>query len=323
MSEEEGLICAYDVESGGQGRPIGWQDLARPVSRGYRWIHLDLEAEPARSWLRNESGLGALETSALLADDTRPRATPMGEGLLLILRGVNLNPGADPEDMVSIRMWADATRIISVRRRRLLAVMDLRERIGAGYGPESVGDFISELAMRLVERMANALGTLDERLDELGDEAASVPASRRRPVLLDVRREAIILRRHLSPQRDALARLTTERIAWLGERERMHLREGLDRTTRYIEDLESTRERAAVLQEELSTRISEQLNQRMYALSIVAGIFLPLSFATGLLGINVGGIPGAQTPWAFAAVCAVLVAFGVFEVWLFRKLRWL
>ena len=75
----------------------------------------------------------------------------------------------------------------------------------------------------------------------------------------------------------------------------------------------AARERAAVTQEELASRVAEQLNQRMYALSIVAGVFLPLSFATGLLGINVAGIPGAETGWAFAAVCGALAVLGVGE----------
>ena len=55
----------------------------------------------------------------------------------------------------------------------------------------------------------------------------------------------------------------------------------------------------------------------------VATIMLPLGFLTGLLGINVGGMPGAETPWAFWAVCAMLAAVTIFEIWLFKRLKWL
>jgi len=110
---------------------------------------------------------------ALLTEETRPRATAIVDGLLLALRGINLNPGAEPDDMVSVRLWGDNDRLI-----------------------------------------------------------------------------------------------------------------------RHIEDLDAVRERAAVTQEELLSRLSEQMNIRMYVLSMVATIFLPLGFLTGLLGINVGGIPG-------------------------------
>ena len=98
---------------------------------------------------------------------------------------------------------------------------------------------------------------------------------------------------------------------------------GIHHVSLVVEDLEAARERTAVTQDELDNRLSEQLNRRMYALSIVAGIFLPLSFVTGLLGINVAGIPGSETGWAFAAVCAALAVVGVGELWLFRKSGWL
>ena len=90
---------------------------------------------------------------------------------------------------------------------------------------------------------------------------------------------------------------------------------------RYIEDLESARDRAAVTQEELSARLAEDMNRNTYLLSIVAALFLPLGFITGLLGINVGGIPGADVKWAFAAVCGMLAVIVALQVWLFRRFR--
>lgn len=323
MSEEDGLIWAYHVNSEGRAHEIGWDDMDSVVEDGFQWIHLDRTVDSSRTWLHEKSGLDSLELAALLAEETRPRATPMGDRLLIILRGVNLSPGADPEEMVSVRMLVDGKRVITVRRQRLLALNDLREQMNAGRGPETTGDFVAAVANRLVERMSGVLGELDENLDMIEEEVGTATAASSRSRLLDLRRQAIVLRRHLSPQRDALARLTMERMNWLGDRDRLRIRETLDQTTRYVEDLESARERAAVTQEELANRLAEQLNKRMYALSIIAGIFLPLSFATGLLGINVGGIPGAEVSWAFAGVCASLVLLGIGEVVIFRRLGWM
>ncbi len=60
----------------------------------------------------------------------------------------------------------------------------------------------------------------------------------------------------------------------------------------------------------------------MYVLSIVAGIFLPLGLLTGLLGINVGGIPGTESKLAFAIVCLILLLIAGIQIWVFRKKRW-
>ena len=75
-------------------------------------------------------------------------------------------------------------------------------------------------------------------------------------------------------------------------------------------------------QEELNSRLAEQMNKRMYVLGVVAGVFLPLGLLTGLLGINVGGIPGTESPMAFALVCAFLGLIAVGQVWLFRRMKW-
>ncbi len=99
----------------------------------------------------------------------------------------------------------------------------------------------------------------------------------------------------------------------------MRLREISDRTTRYVEDLDSIRDRAAVTQEELNNRIAEQMNKTMYVLSLVAGIFLPLGLLTGLLGINVGGIPGTENKWAFTIFSILLLGIAAAQVWLFKR----
>jgi len=144
-----------------------------------------------------------------------------------------------------------------------------------------------------------------------------------REALGGLRRQAIMLRRYLAPQRDVLSRLQVEQAGWLGQGHRLHLREIADRITRYVEDLDAARERAAVIQEQLTGRLSEQMNRTMYVLSLVAAIFLPLGLLTGLLGINVGGIPGAENHWAFALVTFMLVVIAAGQIWLFRRTKML
>jgi zinc transporter len=294
-----------------------------PPSEGFLWMHLDYEAADVQSWLAEESAIDPLIQEALTAEDPRPRSLALRDGLLVILRGVNQHPGADPEDMISIRMWIEAHRAVTFRHRRVLAIEDVRGAIAHGTGPRDAGDFLVEVADRLIERMAGVISELDETIDSIEESMLVAQARELRPRLSDVRRQSIGLRRYLAPQREALTRLQTERIGWLDELHRSRLREVGDRIIRYVEDLDADRERAAVTHEELDNRLAEQLNRRMYALSVIAGIFLPLSFATGLLGINVAGIPGSESPTAFAVVCGLMAGVAGFQAWLFRRLGWL
>lgn len=272
--------------------------------------------------MRDESGIDPIVAESLLLKDVRPRSLPTKDGLMVVLRGVNLNPGQHREDMVALRLWIEKDRVVSLRRRHLLSIDDLRDRIARGIGPDSAGSFLVDTADRLVDRMANVIADVEDAVDLLDEQVATAESRQLRTKLSDVRREAILLRRYLAPQRDAMSRLYTEPMEWLDDTHRMRLRELADRTMRYVEDMDAARDRAGVGQEELVSRMAEQVNNRMYLLSIVAALFLPLGFVTGLLGVNVAGIPGTEYPGAFFAVCFMLILLGILQLWLFRRQGW-
>lgn len=323
-SDERGLVCAYLQSSEGRWQETGWDGVRawRPGD-GLLWLHLNRSAAETRSWLQDESGLDGLVADNLLAEETRPRALKMDGNLMVNLRGVNLNPGADPDDMVSLRIWLEPERIVTSRRRRLMAIDDIREHIARGKGPQDTGEFLVEVAGLLVNRMAPVIEDLDEAADDLEEQLVTGEREDVRTRLAALRRQAISLRRYLAPQREAMSRILGEPVDWLGERHKAQLREISDRTMRYVEDLDAIRERAAVIQDEVANRVAESMNKNMYMLAIVATIMLPLGFITGLLGINVDGLPGAQdTPWAFAAVSAFLAVLVFVQILVMRRLKW-
>ena len=92
--------------------------------------------------------------------------------------------------------------------------------------------------------------------------------------------------------------------------------------TRYVEDLDAIRERSQIVKDELANILADKLNKNMYVLSVIAAIFLPLGFLTGLLGINLGGMPGAENPDAFWVFSGLLVAVVSLQIWIFKKLDW-
>ncbi|NNJ71434.1 MAG: zinc transporter ZntB [Kiritimatiellales bacterium] len=319
-----GLVFAFVLDGKGGGTAMDLESIRKwTPAAGTLWVHLDYKEDDAKEWLLNESGVDPIIGEALTAEETRPRNMLHDGGMLLILRGVNLNPGMDPEDMVSIRFWLDANRIITLRHRRVMAIDDLRQAVMSGSGPVSSGGFLEELCDRLVLRMGGIISDIDDSVDALEDEILTEQSYEMRQKIADIRRTAIGLRRYLAPQRDVMARLHSEKVNWLDEAERMRLREIADRTTRYVEDLDAIRDRATVTQEELNNRLAEQMNKTMYVLSIVAGIFLPLGLLTGLLGINVGGIPGTENPLAFTLICILLIVMAGGLVWLFRRMKWM
>jgi len=324
MKENDGLVFGYLLDGNGGGQEIDWEKLRQwSPDRGTIWLHFDYSNKRVKKWLAGESYLSPIIGEALLEEETRPRIVSSNEGLLLILRGVNCNPGADPEDMVSIRMWFDEHRIITMRHRRVMAIEDIHKAIESGKGPTSAGDFLVMVSERIADRMGDVVAEMDDSVDELEDNVLHTESYELRPKLARLRRQTISLRRYIAPQRDVLARLQHERIPWLTDIDKIHIREIAERTARFVEDIDSARDRAAITQEELNNRLSEQMNKAMYVLSIIAAIFLPLGLLTGLLGINVGGIPGGENEWAFAIVSLFLLSIAAGLIWLFKRIKWL
>ncbi len=309
----------------GRAEVIAGDEIAKQVKSTdhLTWLHMDANHPDTKSWLMQEARyLDPFIVDALLADETRPRMTQVGDGVLLILRGVNLNEDANPEDMVSIRLWVDQYRIISIRRRRLKAIWDIDEKIKSGKVPKNAGHFVCMLISRLFERMDPVLSELDELTDDVEEQVLENADTSLRESIVNVRKQAIMYRRYMAPQKDAIGQLRVSDVEWLEDAYRRQLQESHNHVTRYVEDLDAIRERAQIVKDELANILSDRLNKNMYVLSVVAAIFLPLGFLTGLLGINVGGIPGADNTEAFGIFCGILAAVVAAQVYIFKKLKW-
>lgn len=319
---ETALVSAFALDGQGGGEELDWNGVRSWNQQGILWTHLDYREAETHHWLKEEIGLDPIVLEALLAEDTRPRCFSSAFGMLVIFRGVNLNPGADPDDMVSLRVWLEPQRIISIRHRKVMAIDDIRKSVLDGDGPLDTGDFLLRLARGLAYRIGDVLNQIDDDVDALEDEVLEQGSFEQRSKLSSLRRQIIRIRRYLAPQREVMTRLQTEKSPLLSEMNRIQMREVADSITRYVEDLDSAKDRAAVCQEELENRIAAQTNKTLYILSIITAIFLPLGLITGLLGINVGGIPGSDNPFAFEIVCLMLLLIVIGQVLIFKRIRW-
>ena len=309
--------------AGGGITPLGWPPEPAGNAEGWEWVHLDRQSSEAETYLRDTLALPEQVVEGLLDTETRPRLTRTREGLLLILRGINFNAGASPADMVALRLWITPERVVTLRRSPILAVHALREAYRGGEGPRTVGTFLVDLIEHLTDRMDEVVSDLMEEIDALEERVVEHEENDDTPRrLAEVRRRLVRLRRYLAPQRDALAALQRSAGKLMDDSDMLDLSESAEQCQRYVEEIESARERAIILQEELSTRADERVSRHSYMLSVAAGIFLPITFLTGLLGINVGGIPGGGDPNAFWVVVALCVGIAVGTLGVFFGRRW-
>jgi len=302
--EPTGLSHAYLLDGRGGGEQLDWNGVERwTPGDGALWLNLDYSVPDAERWLGLRSGIDPVSRDALLDVDPRPRATAHGDALLVIVRGINVNQGAAPEDMLSIRAWIDAHRVVTLRHRQSRSLKAIAADLDRGAGPTAIGELTALLVERVLEHVVTRVDTLGDDIAACEDQVLVGSRGELRAQIADHRRRAIALRRFLAPQREAFARLAQIQVPWLDPVTRSRIAE-------------------SVTQEELQSRIGEATNQRLYVLSIITAVFLPLGFVCSLLGVNVGGVPLQHDDWAFWALCGVFAVVVAAQIWFFRRRGW-
>ena len=319
-----GLSHAVLLDNNGGAKSLSFDEVQNYNKKiGLLWIHFDYSSKEAIDWIRDISGIDEVAVDALLTSETRPRTTFLDNSILLALRGVNLNANSEPEDMISIRLFISKDLIVSTKKRDLLSVQDILDSLKKNKGPQNSSEFLIELTDRLTSRMEATIDNLQDKASEIEEMVVESSNLQVRTEMSKVRREAIGLRRYLSPQKEAMHKLYSHKVSWLSEYDKIQLREITDQLIRYVEELDSINDKVTLIQEEILNKISEQMNQRMYVLSIISAIFLPLGFLTGLFGVNVGGLPGIENKDAFWVFSLFLGAVGVGLFYLLKRNKWI
>lgn len=296
------------------------EDAVR-VRRGFVWIHLTNRDDHVQQWLRDTARLDHFVIDALTALETRPRCDPVDGGAVLNLRGKTQAAMQASDPLASVRLFANGDRVISVTRLPLDAVEATRKAMNAGTILDA-GDLIATLAGAITEQLDPEVADLGDSLDACEEQLDARQAFELRRQVNIARRTAIGYRRFIYPQRIALENLAALQVRWLGEDDRLHIGAAADRAARMAEELEAVRERAALIHETLTDLRAELIDQRSLVIAVAAMIFLPLTFITGLFGMNVDGIPYAHHPGSFWTITAFSLAVAAAVTIYFVRRHW-
>ena len=314
------------LDGKGGGRPISWAEAKdwQPAAEGeVLWLHLCRTQAGIQQWLEGK-GIPEPTAELLVSDETRPRALREGNALVATLRGINFNPGAEPEDMVAMQLWSDGRILLTLRRDRLQSPRDVLAMIDRGSGPTDAGRVVTDLVEALINRMNTAIVDMNDTIDVLEDcDLDRVDTDEMLAKIASIRRNCLGLQRHMAPQHEALETISRNAPAWFEEEDRREIAESIDRLRRFLEDINISKESALVLQDDIRARAIASSERTNYLLTIVAAIFLPLGFLTGLMGINVGGMPWVENPDGFWIVVGLCGAILLVQLLLFWRWKWL
>ncbi len=316
------MACAALLVGDGPIRPLSPEEAASYGGPGFVWSHIDRLDEADREILTRFGDIPDIALNALVATETRPRCDRIEDGAIVNIRGPAATDEAGSDRLVSIRCWVRAGKVNSLTRWPMRATEQVKAMVEQGQILDP-GDLVAAFARAISKQLDPQVADLGDLLDTCELELEPKRIYDLRTTITRVRSEAISYRRFVAPDRDALQALAGMDFEWLAEEDRLHIREAADRFARMTEELEAVRERAALLHEQITDLRSEQIDSRSLLISVVAFIFLPLTFVTGLLGINVAGIPYANEPWAFSAVVVLCLVLGLVVLAWFLMAHWL
>ncbi len=326
LSRLAGSVYALLLDRQGGAKEISWQQVRRwTPEEGLLWLVGRPDGEETQRWLRLESGLDPDVVRTLLRSDNRPHGVSyQGQGLMLSLRGGGFGPETQHE-LLCANLWADANRLIVLRPASVQAFTAIRTDLKVGQGPKTVGDLLVEVIDGWVVRIEQILFGIDHAVDDMEDTLLMDPDADLQQEVTSLRHQLILLRRYLLPQSETLSSLQRERLHWLHVEHRDRLREEQGRAQQHIAELDSSRERAALVQDEIRHGQNRRLNETMKIIAVFTAYLLPVNAITSLLGTNVEGIPGqagGDFHWGFAVEVVGLLCVLLVSYFIFKKKKW-
>jgi len=304
----EYILRNYALDQNEKWHNLGLNSSITDSTYRFQWFHMHRSNIQTQKWLY-ENGFDELVVESLTDEDTRPRTSVFPDGILLNMRTVNVRKDEEAHDMLSMRMFIQKDRVISTSLTHLHILDDMVEILNSSYAPLNKSEFLAYMVELITDRIEVYIAEEKDAVYKLEcDVIDQTTDVLKQNMISDIRRSVITFARYLSPQKDALMKILTLKEQIFEKNDRIVVTESVNNTRRFLEDMESINNRCHILKDDISARSQEKMNRNMYMLSVVAAVFLPLSFLTGLFGANLGGIPGSDNINGFKIFSIVLAS---------------
>ncbi|WP_047682514.1 MULTISPECIES: zinc transporter ZntB [Xenorhabdus] len=314
--------AVYACQLNGKGGITGFGENSLATAEQPFWQHLDYKNQASYRWIMNTNLLPAPVKEGLAGESVRPKLIRTGEGAMMTLRTINRNDNARPDHLVSFRIYINDRIIISSRHRKVYSIDQVLDNLYNGIGARNTGHWLVEIADAITDEVNDFIEALHDNLIEFEDGILEQKIPGRGELVL-LRKQLIVLRRYMAPQRDVFMRLANEKLPWMSDEERHLMQEIADRLGRGLDDLDGCIARTAVLADEITSIMADAMNRRIYMMSLLTMIFLPSTFLTGLFGVNLGGIPGNEYQFGFSLFSLLLSLLIAAFTWWLRRSKWL
>ncbi len=288
------------------------------------WVDVDTSDAEGRSWLLTQGSLSERVKSLLLEPKKVIRRENLEHGLFVSFCSINPTRKAENGDLIWVGLLIEHDRVITARSGTVMVIEEVRKDVQRGKGPESPLDFLAFLVLGIRDRLETIITELSEETDALEDRVLAKDAGNPPLEALNATRSKVFhIRRYLVQFQNVLKLIVSDPAIHISKKENQTLTGATELFGRYLDQIEDCRGRAQLLYDQIQSQLSQTMASTSYNLTIVATVFLPLTFITGLLGMNVSGIPDSHNPWGFWIVCSFLIVLAIGGWALIRWKRWI
>lgn len=331
VGEREGTPASLSLieysRSGCVEGPVSVENLG-PFGKGSRvvWVNLcGLSGENRVQEICERFGIHPLAQEDILHTSQRPRVDIYKDHIYMVLMMIKYDEASRVLDTEQVSLVLGEGFVITFQEREGDVFEPVRDRIRGGKGRiRTLGaDYLAYSLMdAVVDNYFTALEKMGERVEEIEDAVLENPEAGLASAIHLFRRELTHLRRAVWPLREALAVLTREAPGLINPGTEPYMRDLQDHAVQVMDTVESFRDTASGLLEVYLSSVSNRMNQIMKVLTVIATIFIPLSFIAGVYGMNFRHMPELEYPWAYPAVLALCAAIALGMLAAFRRKGW-
>lgn len=290
------------------------------------WINID--GHPSHAFLKKIQDQFKLHPLLIedISSEQRPKVEPYDSVLYMVLRSLYYDPERVMIENEQISLILGPNYMISFQEREHHLSTYIKERIrtrknklsdlGPDYLMYTLIDVVVDNYFIVLEKVAETVDDLEEELITTTDAL----------ILRDIhllKRETIIMRKSIWPLREVISKLHRGDFEHITPNISLYLRDLYDHTIQVVDTIETFRDMISGILDLYLSNIGHKTNEIMKLLAIAATVFAPLTFLTGIWGMNFKGMPELNWIWGYPAALALMVIIITFMVLYFKKKKWI
>jgi magnesium transporter len=321
-------LIKYDEQAFQQKEVINIEEcFSLEDARTIKWINVDgVHQVDFIEKIGNYFGLHALTLEDILNTDQRPKIDDYEDYIFIVLKMFYFANGSDELVAEQVSLVFRPGLVISFQEQERNVFDPIRARMRntksriVKYG----SDYLAYSLMdAVIDQYFIVLEQIGERIESLQDQLVTEPNYKALQDIHKLKREMIFLRRAAWPLREIINKMEREDSPLIQESTTLYIRDVYDHILHVIDTLETYREMVSGMVDIYLTSTGNKLNEVMKVLTIIATIFIPLTFIAGIYGMNFEHMPELHWRWGYVAVLAIMGVIAAVMLLLFKKRRWI